>query len=67
MYEPGYRWETWFWDSFSSKNPPRVKQIALPHVVAGSTFAARVRLWGADLPRCSTRWERRRSTTSRST
>ncbi len=50
MYEAGYRWETWFWDSFDSKNPPRVKQIVLPHVAAGSTFDARVRLWGYVVP-----------------
>jgi hypothetical protein len=50
MYELGFRWETWFWDSFSSKDAPRSKQIALPHAQAESVFDARVRLWGAVIP-----------------
>jgi hypothetical protein len=44
MYEAGYRWETWFWDSFEQSLLGEADRD--PSRGGWSTLDARVRLWG---------------------
>jgi len=50
LYEPGLRWERWFWERMMSDAGATRSIIGLPHVVPGSVLDATIRFWGAKVP-----------------
>lgn len=50
LYEPGVRWETWFWDTLDNQSAGKRFFVPLPGLDPGVTLDAAVRFWGADVP-----------------
>ncbi len=50
MYEPGLRWEVWFWERISSNSAGNLFEVRLPDLVPDTELGMHLRVWGYAIP-----------------